>query len=85
MNTQQAPANLETAVELARLRTELQGTNSAMGRIADAVEKALGDHETRLRVVEAAQLRTAGVLKVAGWLGAPATAGIIVFLARHGA
>ena len=64
-----APAHLETAVELGRLRTELQGPNATMGRIADAVEKTMGDHESRLRIVESAQLRTAGVLKLLAGLG----------------
>jgi predicted nucleic acid-binding Zn-ribbon protein len=46
-------SSLETAVELARLRTELHATNANIGRIADALDKTLGDHEARLRRTEA--------------------------------
>lgn len=73
----------DTAVEIALLRSELHTTNGNMSRIADAVEKALGDHETRLRVVEAANQRTAGVLKLISFIGVVPTAGLVLVLAKH--
>ena len=66
----------ETAVEIALLRSEV-------GRIADVVEKVIGDHETRIRNLEGDQLRTNGVLKLIGWLGAPAAAGVVLVLSKH--
>ena len=48
--------HLETAVELARLRTELHSTNESIKRIADSLDRTLRDHESRLRTVEATAL-----------------------------
>lgn len=67
----------QTVERLARIETQIE-------RIADVLEKAVGDHETRIRALEADSLRTAGVLKLIGWLGAPSTAAVIYFLASKG-
>lgn len=74
----------DMAIELARLRTELHATNTNVSRIADSLERALNDHEGRLRHLEAAQLRTEGVLKLVAWLGAPSAAAIVLFLSQRG-
>lgn len=73
----------ETAVELALLRTELHTTNATMGRIATAMEKTLGDHETRIRALEVAKQSTSGALKLISFVGAAPVAGLIYLLANH--
>jgi predicted neutral ceramidase superfamily lipid hydrolase len=67
----------QTAERLARIETNME-------RIATAVEKALGDHEDRIRKLESLVERLVGVLKVFAWLGAPTTAALFFMLARHG-
>ncbi len=67
----------QTAERIARIETHLE-------RIATVLEKTTQDHETRIRSLESDNQRTAGVLRLVGWLGAPATAGIILFLASKG-
>ena len=64
----------QTAERIARIETHLE-------RIATVLEKTTQDHETRIRSLEGDNLRTAGVIKLVTWLGAPATAGVIWFLA----
>jgi len=72
----------KTAIELAQLRTELHATNATVERIANALERTLGDHETRLRTVEGDRLRAQGVLRLVAWLGAPTVAATLFLLAK---
>lgn len=65
----------QTAERIARIETHLE-------RIAVVIEKTTQDHESRIRDLERQQERTTGVLKLVGWLGAPATAAIVVFLSK---
>lgn len=76
--------HLDLAVEMARLRTELHATNTNVSRIADSLERALNDHEQRLRRIEAEQLRAQGVIKLVAWLGAPTAAALVIFLSQRG-
>lgn len=73
--------DIETAVELAQLRTELHSTNSNIKRIADSLDYALKDHEQRIRALEAAKQSQAGVVGFARWVGAPTLvlAGALLF------
>lgn len=48
--------HLETAVELARLRTEVQSANEGLRRFTESLERTLRDYETRLRTVESTSL-----------------------------
>jgi len=66
----------QTAERIARIETHLE-------RIAVVLEKTTLDHEQRLRELERQQERTAGVLKLVGWLGAPAASAIVLFLATR--
>lgn len=65
----------QTAERLARIETNIE-------RIANVLEKTTQDHESRIRELERAQERTAGVLKLVGWLGAPVTAAVVLFIAK---
>jgi CO dehydrogenase nickel-insertion accessory protein CooC1 len=64
----------QTAERIARIETHLE-------RIAVVLEKTTQDHEARIRALEASDQRNTGVLKLIGWLGAPTTAAVVVFLA----
>lgn len=69
MNEQQA------AERLARIETNIE-------RIANLLEKTSQDHEARIRDLERQQERTMGVMKLVGWLGAPMTAAVVLFLSK---
>lgn len=74
----------DLAIEIARIRTELHAQTQSVASIADSLKVMLNDHESRLRKIETDQQRALGVLKLLGWLGAPATAGIVLFIAQRG-
>ena len=83
MTTPKSP-DIETAVELARLRTELHATNSNMSRVASVMEKTHDDINKRLLILEERMMKMVGIFQLATFLGAPAVAGIVVYLARTG-
>ncbi len=65
----------EKAVDrLARIETNIESMASTLKTIAD-------DHEKRIRTLETGHASQNGVIKLIGWLGAPTTAALIVFLA----
>lgn len=65
----------KTAERLARIETNIE-------QIATVLKELVQDHEARIRELERENARQAGVLKLIGWLGAPATAAVIFFLAK---
>lgn len=65
----------QAAERLARIESNIE-------RIALLLEKTSHDHEMRIRELERQVERTTGVLRLIGWLGAPMTAAIVLFMAK---
>lgn len=65
----------QTAERLASIETDIK-------QIGTVLKELVQDHENRIRYLEHENARQAGVLKLIGWLGAPATAAVIFFLAK---
>lgn len=85
MNTQTAD-NENTRAALAEMRAEMRGMRETLQRVAGAMEtlsaiearneardERLGDHETRLRLLERSAWKVAGAVALAGAVG-PAVA-----------
>lgn len=68
-----------TSVELAQLRAELHATNRNVERIANAVERTLGDHEQRLRSLEATDTGAKTLVKLGSFIGFP-TLCLLIYL-----
>lgn len=65
--------------DIAGLRADLQNTNKNVERIADSLEKTLGDHETRIRALEEAATGLRTFILILKWLGPAGTLGIFAF------
>lgn len=68
----------ETAVELAKLRTEMHATNKNLERLVEVVTVGF---EERIRKLESFRDTTMGIVRLVSFIGAPGVAAIIVFLA----
>lgn len=69
------PTDLNTEKRLTRMETHLE-------RLVTAVEKTQHDQEGRLRTLEEAVQKMAGVLGLIKWLGAPLVAAIVLFAGK---
>lgn len=74
----------QTAERIARIETNLERLAESQDRLITVVERVTNSLELRVRTLEHNEQRVHGVLKLIGWLGAPATAGIVLFLAQRG-
>lgn len=74
----------QTAERIARIETNLERLAESQDRLITVVERVTNSLELRVRNLEQEQHKMQGVLKLVGWLGAPATAGIVLFLAQRG-
>jgi phytoene/squalene synthetase len=68
--------------DLAELKLEVRHTNNNIERIAQAMEKALGDHEARMRALENYVARIAGALALVSFIGFSAVATLIYVIAN---
>jgi hypothetical protein len=78
----------DTVGEVIELRVEMRFLRQEVARLAQAVEKSNGDHEARIRALEANEERRRGeraiIGTISGALGALVTLLISWLLNRHG-